>query len=480
MVYLIGAGPGDPELLTQKAARVLASADVILYDYLVHPNIVLKATSAQKVCVGKKKGAHSTQQKDINQLLIDYAKQGKVVARLKGGDPMVFGRCGEEMQALKAEGIHYEVIPGITSAISVPTYAGIPITHRDHSHSVAFVTATRANDIENMAFPNADTLIIMMSLLRLSSIVNRLKELRPIDTPIAIIESGTYADERVVVGTISTIELLQEKAQCQPPALIVVGDVAGLHHEFNWREHLPLKKHRFVLFRAEHQQSELRDTLSMMGAEVLCLSLNSIEMNPKSLEPVNLDQITHIIFTSENGVRSFFNGLFLQKKDARLLSNKQIVAIGQHTKRTLESFGILPDILPEKSTSEGVIQLLKDQLTTKDHILIPTSSEADNNLNELTNTGATVTIIPTYNNNLPKDVDTMLNWIKETDVLIFMNSASVKRLSHIYKSIVHHRVVSIGPMTTKTLTDIGSHNIIESDKPSVESIKNTILNHFSN
>ena len=228
MVYLIGAGPGDPELITQKAIRVLASVDVILYDYLVHPNIVLKAKLAQKVCVGKKKGAHSTQQKDINQLLIDYAKEGKVVARLKGGDPMVFGRCGEEMQALKAEGIHYEVIPGITSAISVPTYAGIPITHRDHSHSVAFVTATRANDIENMAFPNADTLIIMMSLLRLSSIVKRLKELRPINTPIAIIESGTYADERVVVGTISTIESLQEKEQCQPPALIVVGDVAAL------------------------------------------------------------------------------------------------------------------------------------------------------------------------------------------------------------------------------------------------------------
>jgi uroporphyrin-III C-methyltransferase len=152
MIYLIGSGPGDPSLITKKALDVIQSADVILYDYLVHPTIILHSDFAKKICVGKKKGAHSKTQLEINNLLIHYFKQGKVVARLKGGDPMIFGRCAEEMMALNREGIPFEVIPGITSAIAVPTYAGIPITHREISHSVAFVTATRANDLQNMAF----------------------------------------------------------------------------------------------------------------------------------------------------------------------------------------------------------------------------------------------------------------------------------------------------------------------------------------
>ena len=173
------------------------------------------AKQAKKICVGKKR-AHSTKQPTINEMLIKYAKEGQVVARLKGGDPMIFGRCGEEMAALSAAGISYEIIPGITSAISAPTYAGIPITHRDCSHSVAFVTATRANDIENMTIPNADTLVMMMSLLRLSSIIARLKTLRDAATPVAIIESGTYASEKVLVGTIATIESLQETHQLKP------------------------------------------------------------------------------------------------------------------------------------------------------------------------------------------------------------------------------------------------------------------------
>ena len=222
-VYLIGAGPGDPELITTKACRILGMVDVVLYDYLVHPNIILMATRAKKICVGKKKGAHSTKQPEINEMLVKHAKEGQMVARLKGGDPMVFGRCGEEMAALSEAGVFYEIIPGVTSAISAPTYAGIPITHRRCSHSVAFVTATRANDIETMAFPNADTLVMMMSLLRLKSIISRLKSLRPVDTPVAIIESGTYAAEKVVVGTLESIEALQETHQLKPPALIIVG-----------------------------------------------------------------------------------------------------------------------------------------------------------------------------------------------------------------------------------------------------------------
>ena len=239
-------------------------------------------------------------------MLIKYAKEGQVVARLKGGDPMIFGRCGEEMAALSAAGISYEIIPGITSAISAPTYAGIPITHRDCSHSVAFVTATRANDIENMTIPNADTLVMMMSLLRLSSIIARLKTLRDAATPVAIIESGTYASEKVLVGTIATIESLQETHQLKPPALIVVGEVVNLRNKFNWRDHLPLRHRRFVICRPNHQQSALADKLSVWGAEVLTLSLNRITPDPQHLKTVDLASVTMVIFTSENGVHAFF------------------------------------------------------------------------------------------------------------------------------------------------------------------------------
>ena len=477
-VYLIGAGPGDPELVSVKAIRVLKKADVILYDYLVHPNIVLTATNAEKVCVGKKKGAHSTQQKDINQLLVDYAKQGKVVARLKGGDPMVFGRCGEEMSALNDENIPYEIIPGITSAISVPTYAGIPITHRDHSHSVAFVTATRANDIGNMDFPNADTLVIMMSLLRLSGIVSRLKELRPPETPVAIIEAGTYANERVLVGTLANIEALQVSNQLEPPALIVVGDVAKLRGQFNWREHLPLRNRRFVISRSHHQQSTLVDQLANLGAEVLTIPMNKIEPDPKALLNVDFENVTHVIFTSENGVRSFFAALTANNLDTRALANKQIIAIGQHTTSILTSFGILPDIIPNVSTSNGIIETLGNELNSLHHVLIPTSSAADNAFERLSASGAKVTKVSIYNNQIPDDIDLKINWIKPDDIFIFMNTAAVNRLNDRYDELISHTVFSIGPMTSQALKALGVSKIHESETPSIDAVIQKVIHIF--
>ena len=200
-------------------------------------------------------------------MLIKYAKEGQVVARLKGGDPMIFGRCGEEMAALSAAGISYEIIPGITSAISAPTYAGIPITHRDCSHSVAFVTATRANDIENMTIPNADTLVMMMSLLRLSSIIARLKTLRDAATPVAIIESEHMQVKRFWWEQLLPLNRCRRPIRLKPPALIVVGEVVNLRNKFNWWDHLPLRHRRFVICRQwNHQQSALADKLSVWGA----------------------------------------------------------------------------------------------------------------------------------------------------------------------------------------------------------------------
>jgi uroporphyrinogen III methyltransferase/synthase len=476
-VYLIGAGAGDPELITQKACRALQLVDVVLYDYLVHPNIVMMATRAQKICVGKKKGAHSTQQPNINALLVSHAKKGHIVARLKGGDPMIFGRCGEEMAVLFSEGIPYEIIPGITSAISAPTYAGIPITHRDCSHSVAFVTATRANDIETIAFPNADTLVMMMSLLRLPSIIARLAEVRPLDTPVAIIESGTYASEKVVTGTLETIVALQESAQLKPPALIVVGKVVDLRSQCRWRNHLPLRHQRFVIFRPPHQQSALVDGLSLWGAEVVTLSLNHIVPAPDCLAPVDLTAITWLVFTSDNGVRAFFSGLLNKQCDIRSCKNARILAIGPKTKAALMAHGVTPDLMPEVATSDGVIATLKQTLSTRDHVLIPTSSEADDALLDLRTTGATVTKIVGYANHAPNDIQVMLDWIKQSDTMIFMNAASVKRLHAHYPKMSEHLAISIGPKTTAELQRCGVDQVLESKEASINGVIDIALAH---
>lgn len=480
IVYLIGAGPGDPELLTIKAQRVLESADVVLYDYLAHPNAVMLASNAKKVCVGKKKGADSMKQDDIHKLMFEYAKTATIIVRLKGGDPMIFGRCGEEMAFLKKHSIPYEIIPGITSAIAAPTYAGIPITHRGHSHSVAFVTATRANDIQNMNIPTADTLIIMMSLLRLDQLVERLLELLPGSTPVAIIESGTLASERQLVGTLKTIITKQEQEKLIPPALLVVGNVANLGEQFKWRDHLPLKQRRFVLFRSMHQQSTFRDMLYQAGAEVLSLPLNSIHHNLSNLKKEDIMTASYIIFTSENGVTAFFDGLIKLGLDSRELSNKIIVSIGEHTQKCLNNRGILADIIPEDKNSRGIIDSLVNIVSIKDNLLIPTSSEAGSDIiDALKSKVSSIKQLSIYTNKTTEFSSNIKQWVKSSDELIFMNAATVHRY---FKNVAQdeiksfdNKLFSIGPKTTTAIQQYVQNEVIETNKPSIDELLETII-----
>ena len=426
-----------------------------------------------------KKGAHSTQQKDINQLLVDYALQGKVVARLKGGDPMVFGRCGEEMSALNEHHIYYEIIPGITSAISVPTNIGVPITHRDCSHSVAFVTATRANDIGNTKFPNADTLIIMMSLLRLSEIVKHLKVDRPGSTPIAIVQSGTYAAQRRLVGTLDSIEADQAAAGLVPPALMIVGDVVRLHATFDWRAHLPLNSHRFVLFRSSHQVSDLAGQLSSLGAEVLHLPLNDIQLIPQTSLKEDVSCASHLIFTSENGVHGLMRQCLSSGIDGRFFAGKEICAIGTHTAKVCQSYGLIPDVIPETATGHGIVEHYHRQLGSNHTVLIPTTPTAGQTLDALGKSGASVIKRHVYNNVEPEDTKDFMNWLNPSDIFIYMNSASVERCQRLYPNMIHHSSVSIGPKTTKTLLDYGAKPPIQSSRSSKDNILETILESFS-
>jgi uroporphyrinogen III methyltransferase/synthase len=471
-VFLVGGGPGDPELISLKAVRAIQSADVILYDYLVHPSIVMMSESAELICVGKKKGAHSAKQEDINQRMVDLALAGKIVVRLKGGDPMIFGRSGEEVATLIEHNILFEIIPGITSAIAAPMYAGIPLTHRAMSHSVAFVTATRMNDIQNDAFPNADTLVIMMSLLRLSHIVTRLIELRGPDTPISIIQSGTYAKQRVITGTLATINAIQSVEGLVPPALLVVGSV--VNKQWDWRSHLPLRHQRFVITRAGHQQSGLQRPLQQLGAEVFTLPLNRIMYRTTCLNGVDIASVTQVVFSSENGVVAFFKSMAKLGVDIRAFHQAKIRAVGHKTAQLLSQYGLCVQSIPGVTTMASMRVFLKGQLTANDHVLVPTSSEAVPVLNDLAQQGIRVTYITAYENQCPLP-PVSPQWIYDSDTFIFMNAASVRRCHQWYSRIAHHNVVSIGPQTTVALRDIGVTSIIEAQVPSIDAIITAIL-----
>jgi uroporphyrinogen III methyltransferase / synthase len=479
-VYIIGAGPGDSELLTVKAQRILALADVVLYDYLAHPNVVMLAQSAIKLCVGKKKGAHSMSQEDIHALLLKYSKTHARIVRLKGGDPMIFGRSGEEMAFLRQHNIPFRIVPGITSAIAVPTYAGIPLTHRDVSQSVAFVTATRANDIQNMQFPVADTLVIMMGLLRLEAVVERLIEDWPTTTPIAIIASGTLAAERVLEGTLDTICGLQVTEQLAPPALLVVGKVVSYREVAKWRDALPLHAKRFVLFRADHQQSQCRRLLQDSGAEVLSFPLNKMASQPAALQSLDLGSYTHIIFTSENGVRSFFACLAHQRRDVRCVAQACMVAIGPHTRACLAEYGIQADVVPEQHDSEGVVAALEGQLSAQHKVLVPTSSEAGDVLvNGITCTQAQCDQVAVYTNCVPDNIADMQAWVQPTDYLVFMNAASVHRFFADGMPGAQYTewggIYSIGPKTTAAIKQYTSVAVVQADVPSVDALVGSIL-----
>ena len=473
-VFLVGVGPGDPELITVKATRLIQTADVILYDYLVHPTIIMMAHDATCICVGKKKGAHSTTQSNINQMMVDLVRSGHTVVRLKGGDPMIFGRLGEEMAVLEQHGIRFEVVPGVTSAIAAPTYAGIPLTHRDASHSVAFVTATRANDIQNLMFPNADTLVILMALFRLDAIVQRMTTLRGADTPIAVIQSGTNADQRVVCGTVGTILLHQDIASLKPPALVVVGEVVTKRH--HWRRHLPLVGGRLVVTRAVHQASPLTDALMMLGADVVQWPLNRIDYNDHALDGINMDHVTVMVFSSHNGVVGFVRALAKQSRDIRTLHTVTIVAIGAKTAQALQDYGIQPDIMPIEPTMMGIRDCLMDHLGPADHILVPTSNQSDRVLKSDQHMLARVTYVDAYNNTVPTSFDPH-QWVQPSDQFIFMNAASVYRCYDRYPSLANHRVFSIGPSTTSALMTVGVRTPITADQASVDGIIRAILNH---
>ena len=387
-VYLIGAGPGDPGLITVKGQTCIRTADVVIYDYLAAPALLAHASpETEMIYVGKKGGDHTLPQGGINQLIIEKSRQGLTVARLKGGDPYIFGRGGEEAEELVAAGIPFEVVPGVTSAIAGAAYAGIPLTHRDYTSTLAFVTghedptkASSSIDWKALA-TGIGTLVFFMGIKNLPLIAEQLQGngMGP-ETPVALVRWGTTTRQKTVTGTLATIVAIARQAGMKAPALIVVGKVVRLRDRLQWFETRPLFGRTIVVTRARAQASDLVERLTELGAN--CLEYPTIEVVPaEDVAPLdaaiqNLPTYDWLIFTSVNGVKYFFERLFALGKDVRALHHVRTAVIGPATAERLREQGLRSDIVPASYRAESVIEAFAEEDVAGQRILIPRAAEA--------------------------------------------------------------------------------------------------------
>ena len=408
-VYLIGAGPGDAGLLTCKGREVLSRAEVVVYDALVGAEILaMVPREAERIDAGKRAGNHRLHQWEINQLLLDKALEGKMVVRLKGGDPFLFGRGGEELELLAQHGVPYEIVPGVTSAIAVPAYAGIPVTHRDCCSSVHIITGHRrdgkAGHLPYRALAETGgTLVFLMGVKALPEICAGLLEsgMDP-GTPAAIVEKGTTAEQRTMTATLAELPETAEREKAGAPAVIVVGGVCALQPGFFWRENLPLFGCRLVVTRPRERQGVLSGRLRTLGAEVMEIpAIRTVPAEPNETLDRAMDGLaafTWLVFTSPGAVGQFFDRLRNRKRDIRALKNCRLAAIGSGTAAALEQRGLFADLVPEVYDAAHLGEALAARLRPGDRVLLPRAREGDPILPELLRQvdGAEITEIPLY------------------------------------------------------------------------------------
>lgn len=496
-VFLVGAGPGDPGLLTVRGREVLTEADVVLYDSLIGDELLKYCREvAEKIFVGKRAGQHALTQDEINALIIEHAKSSKTVCRLKGGDPFVFGRGGEEALACVANNIAFEIIPGVSSAIAAPAYAGIPVTHRDVAKSFAVVTGhTKSDEALPEEFPRADTSIFLMGVRALPKIVAALLSRGEApSTPVALVRWGTTEQQRVVTGTLETIEAEVERARLKPPALIVVGEVVKLREQLGWFDNActrPLWGKTIVVTRAREQASTLVAGLEKLGARVLeCptiriepLTDNEFSGLDSSLE--NLQSFDWIVFTSSNGVEQFWKRLVQSGRDARAFGEAKVAAIGPATRESLRARGIEADFVPESSISEDVAEGLIARGVEGKRVLIARAAEGREVLqSKLQQAGAQVAVTACYRNvpdasNAEEVKSKMMQG--EIDWVSFTSSSTVRNfVDAIGEDILRSqrnsfRVACIGPVTERTAVEHGLTPDVIAKSATVESLVEAIV-----
>ncbi|MBR1560272.1 MAG: uroporphyrinogen-III C-methyltransferase [Clostridia bacterium] len=409
-VWLVGAGPGDRGLFTLRGLEVLTAADVVVYDALVGDGVLgMIPPEAELIYVGKRSSHHAMVQEDINRTLLEQAKLGKNVVRLKGGDPFLFGRGGEELELLTEAGIPFEIVPGVTSAFAVPAYNGIPVTHRDYCSSVHVVTGHRrageALDIDFEALARTGgTLVFLMGVAALSDIVSGLmKAGMPSDTPAAVLEKGCTAGQRRVLGTLATLETEAERANVRTPAIIVVGRVCGLAERFHWQEDRPLFGVRAIVMRPRHLVSGLSDLLRREGAEVVELPAIRIAKVTgaawdKVIEAIHSLQsggYDWLVFTSPSGAKLFMDAL-MEDGDLRALAGVKLAAIGEGTRKALRQYGLRADFLPTVYDGETLGRELREVAAPGSRILIPRAAIGNKALIDALGDGFDITDLPTY------------------------------------------------------------------------------------
>ena len=497
-VYLVGAGPGDLSLISKKALEYLAQADVIIYDRLVDSRILdLARSGAERIYVGKSAGQHAREQSEINQLLVDKAKESKTIVRLKGGDPFVLGRGGEEAEVLVDNNIPFEVVSGITSAVAAPAYAGIPVTHRGIASSFAVITGHEdpTKPGSSLAWDKlatgVDTLVFLMGMQNLSAIVEQLIEHgRPADTPVAIIKDGTTPRQRTVAGNLTDIAAMVEEHHLTAPAVIVVGDVVRLRDKLRWFDNRPLFGKRVLVTRARHQASALSRLLSEHGAQPVELPAIDIQAMPDTDELdraiSNLEHYHWAIFTSVNGVNAFFQQLSLLKMDARIPAGLKVGAIGPATAEALKMMGVIPDYLPEVYTGQGIIAGLESRDIVGQRFLLTRADIADKELTEgITRLGAEVDEIAVYKTvpavaAISQAKEMLLSG--EIDIITFASSSTVSNLMAVFdgeqSALNSAKVACIGPKTADTAARAGLRVDIVAGEHTIPGLVTAIEEHF--
>jgi uroporphyrinogen III methyltransferase/synthase len=499
-VYLVGAGPGDPKLITLRGKELLAEADVVIYDYLANPKLLEFAKEgAEKIYVGKKGGSRSPlHQEHIQQLMIEAAKAGKCVVRLKGGDPFIFGRGGEEAEALVAAGIPFEVVPGVTSAISVPTYAGIPLTHREMASTVAFVTGHEDPAKEGSLVDWAklaggpDTLVFLMGMGNLAGIVSELvRHGKDPKTPIALIRWGTHPFQKTLVGRLDNIVEKVGTEGMKPPVVMVIGEVVSLRNRLNWFESKPLFGKRIVVTRAKEQAPEFMDLLSSYGAEAISFPTLQLAPPPSWAEMdaaiERIERYDWIIFTSVNGVQSFRKRLATLRKDLRLLKGISLCAIGPQTAAEVEAWGLQVDLVPSEFKAEGVLQALEGRGIAGKRFLIPRAKEAREILpEEIQKKGGKVDVVPVYQSVRPDhdraSLETLLRG-KKVDVITFASSSTLRNFMEILGPqrrswLAGSAIACIGPITAETAREFGLKVDVIPGEYTLPALAESIVDYF--
>lgn len=458
MVYIIGTGPGDEDLLTIGAIKALSKCTAVLYDRLSASNVL---NYLQKDCevyyCGKTPGAHSMTQEEINELLVKLAKEGYTVGRIKGGDPFIFGRGGEEILALEENDIPFEVIPGITSFISALSYAGIPVTHRKIAQDFHVVTGRSQDEsyvnYSALARENG-TLIFMMGLNKLSEIVdNLIKYGKSPDTLVAVVMKGTTSKQKKVVGTLKDIEYKVKESGLVSPCIIVVGDVVQFQDKFNWYERKPLFGNNICITRSKKQSKNLKTKLKELGAQVTEINSITIEDTSHNMNKYLdiLNEYNYIIFTSANAVEVFFNYLIDKEYDIRKITSK-IIAIGKKTEACIRGRGIVPYIVANHFTSEGLIEKLLQEINIGDKVLQPGSSISRDVIQEaLEAKGAKVDMVGIYDTICTELLDK--NAFEDVDYVFFASPSSVRNMIQLVglDNIKLKKSIAIGPTTEKEL-----------------------------